>query len=70
MCEFNLTVNYLQTFASYSLRDDGSIDPLDGYVYNIDTNGQVIIMHVYTKNYTHCNAYMIRVLSCDNYYND
>lgn len=40
-CEFNLTVNYLQTFASYSLRDDGNIDPLDGYVHYINASGQV-----------------------------
>ena len=43
-CEFDLTINYLQTFASYSVGDDGSIDPLDGYIYTINSSGQVCVI--------------------------
>ena len=45
-CEFDLTINYLQTFASYSVNDEGTVDPQDGYVYNINSNGQVYIYSV------------------------
>ena len=43
-CEFDLTINYLQTFASYSVGDDGTIDPLDGYIYTINSSGQVCVI--------------------------
>ena len=38
---FNLTVNYLQTFSSYSVGEDGTIDRLKGFVYIINNTGQV-----------------------------
>lgn len=42
VCEFNLTVNNLQTFSSYSVRDDGTVDRIQGYVYIINESGQVM----------------------------
>ena len=48
-CEFDLTVNYLQTFASYSVGDDGTIDPLDGYIYTINSSGQVCVYRAHSQ---------------------
>ena len=57
-CEFDLTINYLQTFASYSVRDDGTLDPQDGYIYNINSSGQVCGWVFITMYYVSVSNYM------------
>ena len=53
-CEFNLQVFYLQTFTKYSLKADGSINPVDGYVHYINESGRLSSYdgNVYGAGYT------------------
>ena len=39
VCEINLQVSYLQTFTRYRVTPKGTIDDLDGYIYNVSDDG-------------------------------
>ena len=53
-CQFNLQVFYIQTFTKYSVKADGNVNPVDGYVHYVNESGQVLSYDgkVYGAGYT------------------